>query len=493
MFANFLKKFVLVKQQKPARKPAPNLVKKQRPPQPHRPRPQERKEKDRLVKLLEDIHRRETELEGRVKLLDRKEIYLQQKDEQIKKTEARLKRQQQTLLQKQAELETKLEKLAHLSSQQAKQEVIQRTEKEMASWIAKKIREAREQIRSQENELSQEILAEALRHGLTDFVAEYTISTIPLKDENIKGKIIGREGRNIRALERATGVDLDLDEEGEIRISSFDSIRREVARIALQKLIRDGRIQPSRIEELVAQTRAQMDKILLEEGKKIAQEAGVYHLPVEILQMLGRYKYRFSYGQNLAVHTLEVVKIGVALARELKADAKTTRIACLLHDIGKVIPQGEGGHVQVGIDFLKRFNLPQPILNAIAEHHEDQEFSSLESVIVWMADAASASRPGARYQAYENYVKRLTDIEEKIKQVKGIADVAIYQAGREIRVLVKPEEISDDELTILLQQLAEKLDDEAKWAGKMKVVAIRETRASATLPLRRSERQRTRS
>ena len=482
MLTGFLKKLVWSRQPRPLpQKPAQPVREKQ----PHRRKhPAAKQEKDRLVKLLEDIHRRETELEEHVKLLDRKEVYLQQREQQAKTAEISLKQQQQLLSQKQHKLKTKLEELAHLSAQQAKQKVVQQTEKEMASWVAKKIREAREQIRSQESELSREILAEALRHGLTDFVAEYTISTIPLKDENIKGKIIGREGRNIRSLERATGVDLDLDEEGEIRISSFDSIRREIARISLQKLIRDGRIQPSRIEEVVAQTRAQMDKILLEEGKKIAQEAGVYHLPVEILKMLGRYKYRFSYGQNLAVHTLEVVKIGIALARELGADAKTTRIACLLHDIGKVIPQGEGGHVQVGLDFLKRFNLPKPILNAIAEHHEDQEFSSLESVIVWMADAASASRPGARYQAYENYVKRLTEIEEKVKQVEGIADVAIYQAGREIRVLVKPEKVGDDELTILLQRLAEKLDEEAKWAGKMKVVAIRETRASATLPLK---------
>ncbi len=443
------------------------------------------REKDRLVKLLENVHRRETELEERAKLLDKKEIYLQQKEASLEEKGQQLSRQRQQLKAKLALVEKRLEEIGHLSAADARQLVSQRVEKEMTAWVAKKVREAREQIKAQEDELSREILAEALRHGLTDFVAEYTISTIPLKDENIKGKIIGREGRNIRALERATGVDLDLDEEGEIRISSFDSVRREIAKIALQRLIRDGRIQPSRIEEVVAQTRAKMDKILLEEGKRIAQEAGVYHLPLEILKTLGRYKYRFSYGQNLAVHTLEVVKIGVALARELGAEVKTVRVACLLHDIGKVISEGEGNHVQVGIDFLKRFNIPAPILAAIAEHHEDQEFSSLESVIVWMADAASAGRPGARYQPYEDYVKRMREIEEKVKQMKGIADVAIYQAGREVRVLVKPEEIGDDELTILLQRLAEKLDEEAKWAGKMKVVAIRETRASAELPQRK--------
>ena len=448
------------------------------------PRRKRNYEKERLVRLLEDVHRREHELEARAKLLDKKEIYLQQKDEDIKRKEADISGKLRLARRQREQWQRKLEEISHLSAEKARELVKRQAEKELAVWVAKKIREAREQIQAQEKELTQEILAEALRHGLTDFVAEYTISTIPLKDENIKGKIIGREGRNIRALEKATGVDLDLDEEGEIRISSFDSVRRAIAKIALQKLIRDGRIQPSRIEEVVSQTRAQMDKNLLEEGKRIAQEAGVYHLPVEILKMLGRYKYRFSFGQNLAVHTLEVVKIGVALARELGADTKTVRVACLLHDIGKVIPDGEGGHVQVGIDFLKRFNIPQPILAAIAEHHEDQSFSSLESVIVWMADAASASRPGARYRAYEDYVKRLTDIEAKVRQVAGVGDVAIYQAGREIRVLVQPEKVSDAELTILLQRIAEKLDEEVKWAGKMRVVAIRETRATANLPLR---------
>ncbi len=449
-----------------------------------KPRLKRNPEKERLVRLLEDIHRRENELERRAKLLDRKEVYFQQKDEDIKRKEAKVADALRLIRRQRGQWRQKLEELAHLSTEKAQELVKQQTEKELAAWIAKKIREAREQIQAQEKELTQEILAEALRHGLTDFVAEYTISTIPLKDEGIKGKIIGREGRNIRALEKATGVDLDLDEEGEIRISSFDSVRREIAKIAIQQLIRDGRIQPSRIEEVVSQTRARMDKVLLEEGKHISQEAGVYHLPVEILKMLGRYKYRFSFGQNLAVHTLEVVKIGVALAQELGADTKTVRVACLLHDIGKVIPEGEGGHVQVGIDFLKRFDIPEPILAAIAEHHEDQSFSSLESIIVWMADAASASRPGARYRAYEDYVKRLTDIERKVRQVDGVDDVAIYQAGREIRVLVKPEKVNDAELTILLQRIAERLDEEVKWAGKMRVVAIRETRAMANLPLK---------
>ena len=362
---------------------------------------------------------------------------------------------------------------------------MEQTEKSLAAWIAKKIREAQENIRAQEAEISKEILAEALRHGITDFVAEYTVSTIPLEDENLKGKIIGREGRNIRVFERVTGVELELDEEKEVRISSFDPIRREIAKIAMEKLIRDGRIQPSRIEETVFQTKNQMERILLEEGKKICQEVGVYNLPIEIIKMIGRFKYRFSYGQNLAVHTIEVTKIGTKIAYELKADVKTVRLAGLLHDIGKVIIDEEGGHVQVGMDFLKKFNLPQSIINCVAEHHEDKEFSTVESAIVWVADAASGSRPGARYQVHEEYLKRMSEIEEKVKSFKGVEDVAAYQAGREIRVIVSPEKFSDDELTILVQKIAEKLDEEAKWAGQIKVTAIREKRATAIAPLRR--------
>ena len=230
---------------------------------------------------------------------------------------------------------------------------------------------------------------------------------------------------------------------------------------------------------MVAQTRKQMDKILLEEGKKICQAVGVYHLPIDLVKMIGRYKYRFSYGQNLAQHTIEETKIGVALAHELKADVKIVRLGCLLHDIGKVVTDEEGSHVQLGVDLLKRYRLPEKVIACVAEHHEDKPFSCLESVIVWIADAASGSRPGARYEAHEQYLKRMENIEEIVRSFKGVADVAAYQAGREVRVIVKPEEVSDEELTVLVQKIAEKLDDEAKWAGQIKVTAIRETRATA--------------
>lgn len=457
-------------------------------------RPEVRKKKEEeiskkeleLVKILEDIHKREVDLEKRAQSLDSREAYLRNTENEIKRKEADIENRLNQADKLKMERAKKIKEIASLTSQEARKIVMDQTNKELVSWKAKKINEVNEAIKAQEEEISRNVLSEALRHATTDFVAEYTVSTIPVNDENLKGKIIGREGRNIRSFERATGVELELDEEKEIRISSFDAIRREIAKISLQKLLKDGRIQPARIEEVVAQTKSQMDRILLEEGKKICQSVGVYNLPVDLIKVIGRYKFRFSYGQNLAVHTIEVTKIAVKLAHELGADVKTVRLGGLLHDIGKVIADEEGGHVQVGIDFLKKYKIPQPILDCVAEHHEDKEFTRIESALVWVGDAASGSRPGARYQMHEEYVKRLSAIEEKVKSFDGIEDVAAYQAGREIRVIVSPEKVRDDELTVLVQDIAKKLDDEAKWAGQIKITAIRENRKSAVAPYRNS-------
>jgi len=442
------------------------------------------KEKElELIKLLEEINRRERELERKGRTLDDKEHFLHSKEQALVSKERALAAKEEEINKLHQQQLATLQKVAALSKEEARQQLMKAVEKELVSWQAKKIEEAKEAIRANEEELSREILADALRHGVTDFVAEYTVSTVSLPNEEVKGKIIGREGRNIRSFERATGVELELDESNEVRISSFDSIRREIARIALQRLIRDGRIQPVRIERVVEQTKNQMDKILLEEGKKICQAVGVYNLPIEIIKAIGKFKYRFSYGQNLAAHTIEETKIGVAIAHQLKANVKIVRLGCLLHDIGKVIVDEEGSHVQVGVDFLKRFNLPEGVIACVAEHHEDKPFSSVESAIVWVADAASGSRPGARYQAHEEYLKRMTQVEEIVRSFEGVKDVAAYQAGREIRVIVNPEAISDDELTVLVHKIAKQLDEEAKWAGQIKITAIRETRATATAPV----------
>lgn len=444
-----------------------------------------RKKELELVRLLEEANSREKELDRKSSSLDEKEAYLRKKEQSLEDRQRSIgKKQEEVETLRQKQLKT-LESIAALSKEEAEKKIIEETEKRLSSWLAKRTNEIKESVKSIEEEETREAVVGAIRHGITDYVAEYTISTVTLPNEDVKGKIIGREGRNIRAFEKATGVELELGDSNEIRISSFDSVRREIAKIALQKLVRDGRIQPARIEEVVRQTKLQMDKILLDEGKRICQAVGVYHLPTDVVKTIGKFKYRTSYGQNLAVHTIEVTKIAIALAAEQKADVKIVRLAGLLHDIGKVITEEEGSHVQIGVDFLRRFKFPQPVIDAVAEHHEDKPFSSIESTIVYIADAASGSRPGARYQAHEDYIKRMATIEEVVRSFKGIEDVAAYQAGREIRVIVRPEEVSDEQMEIMVQKIAEKLEEESKWAGQVKITAIRETRANATAPIKR--------
>jgi len=417
-----------------------------------------------LAKLEAELDKKEGALGAKEKFLADKEAELKEKLDEIQKTKDNLM--------------AELGRVAEVNKDEARKLVLEETEKQLSGEIAKKIQETEEQLRASAEERAKEILVDAMRHGATDWVAEYTVSTIRLPDEEIKGRIIGREGRNIRTIEQATGVELELDETLDLRISSFDSIRREIARISLEKLIRDGRIQPDRIEEVVSQTKAQMDHILFEEGKKLCYAVGVYNLLPDLVKMVGRYKYRFSYGQNLAIHTLEETKIGVAIASELKADVGVIRLGCLLHDIGKVVTEEEGTHVELGVELLKKYRIPENVIAVVAEHHEDKPFSSLESVIVWIADAISASRPGARYTPHEEYAKRMTHIEEVAKSFSGVEDAAAYQAGREVRVIVKPDEVSDEQLTVLTKKIAERLEEDAKWAGQIKVVAIRETRAT---------------
>ncbi|MGI6776227.1 MAG: ribonuclease Y [Patescibacteria group bacterium] len=378
--------------------------------------------------------------------------------------------------------EEKVNQASGLTPEEAKKIVLEKVEKELTSYIARRVKEAEEEIKLTAEEKARQILVDEMQHGVTDIVAEYTVSSIKIPSEEIKGKVIGREGRNIRIFERLTGVDVSFEEEGEIRLSSFDSLRREVARRALEKLIRDGRIQPPRIEEVVRQTKEEVEKIVFEAGRELCDEAGVYHLAPDLVSILGRFKFRFSFGQNMIVHTLEETKIGVALAHELKADVEVVRLGCLLHDIGKVVTEKEGSHVQLGVELLKKYGLPEKVINCVAEHHEDKPFSTVESVITWIADAASGSRPGARYEAHEDYVKRMTRIEEIAKSFAGVADVAAYQAGREVLVMVKPEEISDNEAKVLAYKIAQKLEKEADYLGQIKVTVIREVREEITLP-----------
>lgn len=378
------------------------------------------------------------------------------------------------------ELLEKLEKLSGLTRDEAKKMLLAEVQRDLTAEIAARIRNAEERIKLEVQEKAREILLDAMKHGATQYVAEYTVSSVKVENEEAKGRIIGREGRNIRAFERAAKVEIELDETNEIRLSSFDPVRREIARRALEILLKDRRIQPSRIEEVVAQVASDMDAVLLEEGKKIAEEVGEYNLPTELLKMLGKFKFRTSYGQNLALHTIEETKIGMAIARELGADVDAVRLGGLMHDIGKVATDDEGTHVQKGVEIAKRFGLPKKVVSIIAEHHEDKPFSSLEAIIVWTADAISGSRPGARYEPYENYLQRMEKIEEIARGFPGVAEAIAFQAGRDVRVVVNPDEVDDDKLTILAHDIARRLEKEAEYAGQIKVTVIRETRASDT-------------
>ena len=400
--------------------------------------------------------------------------------EDMKDQRKSLEKKEEYLKKHEEELVEKLARVSKMTLDEAKKELLDQVQKSLTSEVAKKIRLSEEKIKLEANEKAKEILADAMKHAATSYVAEYTVSSITVPSEDVKGRIIGAGGRNIRAFERAAKVEIELDESNEIRISSFDAIRREIAKRALEILIKDTRIQPSRIEEVVMQIKNQMDDVLLEEGQKISEECGVFNLPTELLKLIGRYKFRTSYGQNLAIHTIEETKIGISIATQIGANLDIVRLGCLLHDIGKIVTEEEGTHVEVGVSTLKRFGIPKEVVNAVAEHHEDKPFSSIESIIVWTADAISGARPGARYEPHEGYIKRMSQIEEIASKFKGVDTVFAFQAGRDVRVIVKPDEVSDDQLTVLAHDIAEALEKEAEYAGQIKVTAIREVRVVDT-------------
>ncbi len=374
----------------------------------------------------------------------------------------------------------KLAKVAKMTPDEARKALLDEVQKELTGEIAKKIRAAEEKIKEEASVQGREILLDAMKHGATGYVAEYTVSSVTVPNEDVKGRIIGAGGRNIRTFEKETGVEIEIDETNEIRLSSFDSVRREIAKRALEILIKDARIQPSRIEEVVAQVKSGMEDVLLEEGKKICHECGVFNLPVDLMKLIGRFRFRTSYGQNLGIHTIEETKMGIAIAQEIGANADIVRLGCLLHDVGKIVTDEEGNHVELGVNLLKKYGMPKEVIACVAEHHEDKPFSSNESVIVWMADAISGSRPGARYEPHEGYVKRMTKIEEVAQGFPGIETVYAFQAGRDVRVIVNPEEVDDDKLTVLAKDIARKLEKEAEYAGQIKVSVIREVRATET-------------
>lgn len=413
---------------------------------------------------------------------------------QLAKREGVLEERERTLTQRQEALEEKLdqagklrkdlieklEKASGMPQDEAKQLLLQQVEKDLAVEISKKIKQAEDEIKHQAEKEAKEILADAMLHGVTDYLAEFTTSQISLPEEEMKGRIIGKEGRNVRAFEASTGVDVIMDETpGVLILSSFDPIRREIAKVALERLIKDGRIQPERIEEVVRRSREDIEKLMCQAGEKLCHDAGVYNLPMELICLLGRFKYRYSYGQNMIAHTLEETQIGVALAKMIGADVNVVKLACLLHDIGKIITDWEEGtHVEKGVALAKKFGMPEEVINCIAQHHEDRSFSSVESILVYIADSISGGRPGARRENVEEYIKRIDDIEKIATSFEGVEKAFAVSAGREVRVVVFPNKISDDELPKLTHDIAQRISNEVMVPGQVKVTAIRETRAT---------------
>lgn len=418
--------------------------------------------------------------------LSRKEEALERRQEGIEKRERGIAAHEEKLQNKIKRLDTvigqevkKLEKIASLSRDEAKKELLQKLERELTDEYARKIKEAEEKTREEADKKAREILLSTLQRIVTDIVPAATSSQVKLPDEEMKGRIIGKEGRNIKAFEMATGVKVEVsDEPGLIIISSFDPVRREIAKISLERLVSDGRVQPARIEEIVNRTKEEIDQTIHEAGQEHAYKAGVTDLPRPIIDLLGRFKYRTSYGQNMLEHNLEVVEIGKLLAQELGANLELVKKACLLHDIGKsVSAETGGGHAEVGADICRRYGIDEKIVKTFEGHHT-QKFPNLEAVIVYLADAISGARPGARREDYEAFVKRVEELENIADSFPGVEKSYAISAGREVRVIVRPQDISDAEMVKLAHAISKKIHDQVQnFPGQIKITVIREVRA----------------
>lgn len=437
--------------------------------------------KDESIKIKQDAEKQQKDLTVKETELKVKEEELNARQEELKRTRNTL----QTKIEKVDEITRKrqetLTSTAGMTKEEAKNELLKSFDKELVEEKSKRLKRAEEEIKKNRDEMAQEILIDAMRHGATDYVVQHTTSKVKIPDEDMKGRIIGKEGRNIRKFEELTGVELDLDSSpGEVIVSSFDPVRREIARASLEKLLADGRIQPSRIEDIVKTTEKEVDHLIYKEGDNLCHRVGVYNVEKDLVRMLGKFKYRYSYGQNMIEHTLEETRIGVAIANELNADAEVVKLGCLFHDIGKVVNDEEGTHVQLGVDLLKKHKVDEAVVNAVAEHHEDRPFSSIESAIVALADHVSGARPGARSEDYEAYVERMKNLEEAATSFDGVDKAYAISAGREVRVFVKPERVDDESTALLAREIAKKIELEQTYPGIVKVTAIRETRVTET-------------
>ncbi len=425
-----------------------------------------------------EVQRREQRLQQREENLERKAEALERRDRALAQKESELEAIRQEAERLRQEQRRELERICGLTVEQARAELVASVQEEAQREAFQHIREVEQQAKDEAARRARWIIAQAIQRCAAETTVETTQSVVPIPNDEMKGRIIGKEGRNIRALEAATGVDLIIDDTPEaVVLSSFDPVRREVARVALLKLIADGRIHPTRIEELVAKARAEVEQQIREEGERAAYEAGVHGLHAELIRTLGKLKYRFSYGQNQLQHSLEVSFLAAAMASELGADVNVCKRAGLLHDIGKAVDhEVDGPHALIGGDLAKRYNQPARIVHAIRAHHFEEEPQTVEAFLVAAADAISASRPGARRETVESYIKRLEALEDVAMSFKGVDKAYAVQAGREIRVLVKPDQIGEEDAWRLNRDIVKRIEDTLDYPGQIKVTVIRETR-----------------
>ena len=457
----------------------------------------ENKKREMLLEAKEEIHKSRSEYEREVKerraevskqerrlqqkeeALDKKiDLHEKKEDELAKRIAAIDKKQEEVESLKRSQMEV-LEKISGLTQEEAKAYILKGVEENVRHETAMKIKEIEAQMKEEADQTAREIIATAIQRCAADHAAETTVSVVPLPNDEMKGRIIGREGRNIRTLETITGVDLIIDDTPEaITVSSFDPVRREVARLALEKLIADGRIHPTRIEDMVEKARREVDHTIKVEGERATFETGVHNLHPELIKLLGRQKYRTSYGQNVLNHSIEVAHIAGLMASELGVDVTLAKRAGLLHDLGKSVDhEMEGSHVQLGVELAKKYKENPVVINAIEAHHGDVEPQTVIACLVQAADAISAARPGARRENVENYIRRLEKLEELTNSFPGVEKAYAIQAGREVRVMVKPEEVTEDNMILLAHDLAKKIESELEYPGQIKVNVIRETKA----------------
>ena len=436
--------------------------------------------------LDKEIKERRGEIQKQESRIIQKEENLERRSDNFEKKEKDLEREEQNLNERKQDVENLyteqmkvLQDIAKLTQEEAKDQLLKSVEQDITSEKAALIRDLTQKAKDEALKNGREIVAYAIQKCAADHSAETTVSIVPLPSDDVKGRIIGREGRNIRALETLTGIDLIIDDTPEaVILSGFDPLRREVARIALEKLIDDGRIHPAKIEEMVEKAKQELAETIRSEGERAALESGVIGLNPELIKLLGKLKYRTSYGQNVLNHSIEVSNLARIMAEELGLDAKLARRAGLLHDIGKALDHDmEGTHVEIGVEILKKFKENPLVINAVEAHHGDVEPQTLEAVLVQAADAISASRPGARRETLETYIKRLEKLESIADSFEGVEKSYAIQAGREIRLIVKPEKVSDSQMVTMAREVAQKVESEMEYPGQIKVNVIRETRA----------------